>query len=380
MKNILDHFICPARDSKGRARWRIDICDAAGIRHRDKFFDRDKARDAVANHIGARESSRAGNAPALPDMPLAELHEQYLEKLRAENANTTYIQRAERDIARILRDKSFIVLADVTRAKLENWKFKDRKRTSARGAQVAPATVNAAIRVFSQMLNYGVDLGLISHNPVARFKLLPTDDPRTYRPDHLTVEDVAKLFAVIDDADLRDMATLVLETGLRRGEMLALEFDDVDTKDGVVHLRAKKIAGKHWAPKWRKERDVPLSERALRMLILRRHRLKEGFVFPGPGGKMRDAKSTYYLLRRRLRRAGIANPEHRSWHTLRHTFISHQLQSGCLTPRQVMAIVGHSDAATLMRYSHVHASETKGLKIITPYGPHSVSQARVQVS
>ena len=367
MKNLLDHFIRRTRDSRGRPKWRIDIRDAAGRRHRDAFFDRNKARDAVARHLSARENSRAGTPPEAQNIPLAELRDKYLANLRAEKRANAYIANMSACIGEGLAALSAVRLRDITRAKLETWKLYLLK-PSPSGKKRANRTVNIKLKALLQMLNYGVSRGFVERNPVARFKLLPDKSESSRLPDNLTVEEVRRLLDVIVDADFRDIVVVALETGMRRGEILHLEFSDLEfgKSSGLIRLRAKSVGGVEWRPKWGKARNIPMSDVARHILRARRVRLKSGLVFPGASGGLRNASAVYHRLKRALKAAGIESWQAYNFHTLRHTFISHQMQAGILSPQEIATVAGQS-FRVLKLYSHVRADEVKNLKIVTPY-------------
>jgi integrase len=106
-------------------------------------------------------------------------------------------------------------------------------------------------------LTKGVEWGYLRQNPAAGLKQEPEGRklPRPYRDG-----EVASLLEALDPVT-RDVATLYLETALRRGELMKLLWADVDLIAATLTVRA---------PKNHRDRVVPLSTGALRVLTERR--------------------------------------------------------------------------------------------------------------
>ena len=142
---------------------------------------------------------------------------------------------------------------------------------------------------------------------------------------------------------LRDLALLkvMLNTGLRAGEICALALEDVtlNARSGKVRVRAGK---------GEKAREVPLNKAARAALsrwLAERPASSSGLVFLGQGGQPLSASG----LRRRVaalaRRAGVeATP-----HTLRHTFGKRLVDSG-VSLEKVAALLGHANLNTTRLY------------------------------
>jgi integrase len=123
-------------------------------------------------------------------------------------------------------------------------------------------------------------------------------------------------------------------TGMRRGELLALRWRDVDFTGCIVHVRASYAAGALTTPKSGKVRAVPLAPQVAEALARLSQREQftgeDGLVFAGLAGEHLDGSA----LRRRyieaLRRAGLRPLR---FHDLRHTFgtrmIARRTSAGC---------------------------------------------------
>jgi integrase len=155
-------------------------------------------------------------------------------------------------------------------------------------------------------------------------------------------------------ASEQDAATFMTAafTGLRLGELLALQWRDVDFAGEVIRVRRSyNVHGGLGTPKSGKVRSVPMVPEVARVLARLSEREwfteEEDLMFPGEVGTFQDASA----LRARYR-AALVRAELRPlrFHDLRHTF-------GTLAVRRaevpaVQAWMGHSDIQTTMRYVH----------------------------
>jgi integrase len=124
-------------------------------------------------------------------------------------------------------------LQDVTPAHVKAWHRKLLQSGGFRGAPLSPRTVGHAHRVLRQALQYAVDLELLTHNPTLKAKA-PRTNPieiRILDPDEITqtLEGLAGHF-------LLPIVTLALASGLRRGELCALWWRDIDFDNAVIRV------------------------------------------------------------------------------------------------------------------------------------------------
>ena len=196
---------------------------------------------------------------------------------------------------------------------------------------------------------------LARENKIPVDPTLNLDSPKLPRPlpKSLSEADVGRLLVERDlhtPLGLRDKAMLetLYATGLRVSELVGLRFLGLNLDAGVVRVTGK--GGK--------ERLVPLGEEAI--LWLSRY-LKEArpellnrqtsdAVFVTQRGKGMTRQAFWYLLKRRARAAGLAQPL--SPHTLRHAFATHLLNHGA-DLRVVQMLLGHSDISTTQIYTHI---------------------------
>ena len=190
----------------------------------------------------------------------------------------------------------------------------------------------------------------------------PTDDciaPRvrkvemkTLRPEHLK--------AYLDAADARGvlpMFYLELVSGLRKGELVALLWDDLDIQNRTISVSKQYIknpSGKLTLSRPKTEtsvRRVSIPQEAVDLLIQEQEKHPDNpYMFPSSTtGEMYYPDSVVKLHEKILKDAGL---EHIRFHDLRHTFATLALQNG-VDIKTVSSMLGHYDAGfTLRTYTH----------------------------
>ena len=140
-------------------------------------------------------------------------------------------------------------------------------------------------------------------------------------------------------------------TGLRRGELIALRWRDVDFAGSVLRVRASFAGGALTSPKSGKVRSVPLAPDVAQALarLANRELLtgEDDLVFPGEFGDFLDGSALRRRYAAALKRAGLRALR---FHDLRHTFGTRMIAKADI--RRVQEWMGHSDIQTTMRYLH----------------------------
>jgi integrase/recombinase XerC len=255
------------------------------------------------------------------------------------------------DIAALLEHATRLGLVEVTQLDLRtlrSWLAKQQTLGLSRTTLARRAT---AARVFTAWLRRSGqlphDVGATLGSPKARRPL-----PPVLRADEAE-ELIRSAAALADDGSpigLRDVAMLELlyATGIRVGELVGLDIDDLDRDRNVVRVLGK----------GRKERSVPFGHpaaRALdRWLAQGRPALRAegaaGALFLGARGRRIDQRAVRTLVHRRI--AEVTGAPDIGPHGLRHTAATHLLEGGA-DLRSVQELLGHASLATTQLYTHV---------------------------
>jgi integrase/recombinase XerC len=207
----------------------------------------------------------------------------------------------------------------------------------------------AAARAFGRFL---CRQGALQINPAQSLR-----GPRQERklPQFLTQEQIRRLLQAPFPGTwqgVRDRAILevLYSAGLRVSELVGLDLDDVELREGFLHVRGKGKrerlallgpAAQQALTEWLTAREAFLQQRRTRQTPA---------VFVNRFGTRLSSRSVGRLLQTYLRRAGIETRT--SPHTLRHTFATHLLDAGA-DIRGVQELLGHKQLTTTQIYTHV---------------------------
>jgi integrase len=324
-----------------RGAWYVDVV----VNHPDGTWERIRARSPVNRKRNAEEHERQLIEEALahrknpqpPERRVKEFAKEFLKTYAVANNKPSEVDTKDRILRlHIVPALGDLLLSEVTAHRIEQFKA-EKLRTG-----LSAKRVNNIVAVLHRMLVVAYDWGFLREVPRGRLLKLP---PRKF--DLLSFEEAERLVGAAEP-DWRTMIVVALRTGMRLGEIRALEWDDVDLVAGRVLVRRSAWLGKVGSPKSGKAREIPLSDEA--MLALRNHRhLRGPLVFCDRRGKMHTEKSCMWPLYRSCKRAGLRRI---SWRVCRHTFASHLVMRG-VALKAVQEMLGHSTIQMTMRYAHL---------------------------
>ena len=234
----------------------------------------------------------------------------------------------------------------------ENGRTQNIEKAKERG--LAPSTIRSVHLMLHSALDRARKERLILHNP--------TEDciaPKLVRREMqiLKPEDIKAYLQAAEQRNALPMFYLELISGLRKGELAALRWDDIDTENKTVSVNKQYVRNPDGSleltrPKTETSvREVSIPQEAVDLLIQEHAKHPESpYLFPsGTTGEMYHPDSIATLHKRILKDAGL--PRIRL-HDLRHTFASMALQNG-VDIKTVSAMLGHYDAGfTLKTYTH----------------------------
>lgn len=223
----------------------------------------------------------------------------------------------------------------------------ERFRDELMAEGVSDRTVNKYLGVLSDLFTWAKRRHGLPVNPVADVERRPQR-----KGANIDVYSREEVLALVRAAASEQEGTLYLTaafTGLRRGELLALRWRDVDFSNATVHVRQNLTSAGLTTPKGGKERAVPLAEEVA--LALARLSRREQFVadddlvFCGPAGGHLVGRVVSRQFHEARERAGLRKLR---FHDLRHTFGTHAIRTA--DSREVMEWMGHQDIRTTQLY------------------------------
>jgi integrase len=257
-----------------------------------------------------------------------------------------------------------IRLDRLTPAHIQRLISETRTRPTSRGTPPSAATQRHVHKLIRNALGDAYRMELVTRNVAVQVKAPPVSHQR--RPD-LSVEDARRVLTMIEGERLEAFYVLALTTGLRRGELLGLRWDDIDMSSRQLQVRrALQRAGgtlQFVEPKTASSLRVLVIPK-LATLHLERHRARQdeerrllgaawqdyGLVFASSVGTPLEPRNVNRRWDELRERAGL------HWlrlHDLRHGCATLMLAAG-VPARTIMDVLGHSEiGVTMNTYTHV---------------------------
>ena len=229
---------------------------------------------------------------------------------------------------------------------------------------LSPKTIRNAYNNLNAAMKKAVVLRMIPHNPCEGVEL-----PKLvkYQASIYSPPDIKKALAAAKGTDMYIPVVLAMLVGLRRGELLALRWDHVNLKDGVVYIRENMVKGADSKPVVKDPksvsgvRDIPVGKRVLLALTAAKEAYDEakldpafcdsGLVVCQKNGKPYKPDSMTQKWTRFMRAKGLP---HIRLHDLRHSCATAMIDAG-IDAVTVKDTLGHADVSTTMKF-YVHST------------------------
>jgi len=232
------------------------------------------------------------------------------------------------------------------------------------GSVLAPLSINGLLLILGKCLRCAQEWGELEKVPKIKSLKVP---PQKF--DFLSREEGEQLLSVIEDPMWYAMVLLAMRTGLRIGEILGLEWSDVDLAIQKLAVRKSVFRDIVSSPKNNRERYLPLTPQVCD--ALRRIQRPNGLLFQTKTGKPLKYHRLRKTLERFCKKAGLRTI---GWHKLRHTFASQLVGSG-VSLKATQELLGHSDLRMTMRYAHLAPSALKeAVQVLDRPVPEKVGQ------
>lgn len=216
------------------------------------------------------------------------------------------------------------------------WRSKQKSKKT--GELITRDTVNNELIALKTVFKRLVSAGILSENPAREIKQLAENN----RSFHVLTEDEEKIYLMACPQPLQDVASLMIETGMRPAEIYGLKRENVAVEKGFLQIENSKTRSSN--------RKVWLSDKAANILRTRAEKFTGVYLFP-KGDKNVDFP-TYQL-----------NEQHRATldriklkfrlYDCRHTFATRAVESG-IDLLTVAHLLGHSGLNDVMRYAHIN--------------------------
>jgi len=249
------------------------------------------------------------------DVRFPEIAEDFREYSKATKRSARRDQLSLKHLTEFFGDMRII---DIAPNLIEKYKIQ-------RSQKVTPSTVNRELACLKTAFNKAIEAGKCRSNPVKKVKLFRENPP--------------KLRTLIDNCDpqIKPIVILALHTGMRKGEIFPLKWEDIDWNNKVIWLGKTKSG---------KTAYIPMDNTVIEELKTIASHKKNPYIFAKGNGHYKESRKRFAKA---LQGSGIKDC---SFHTLRHTFASHLVMAGVdlATVRELMR---HRTYQMTLRYSHL---------------------------
>ena len=219
-----------------------------------------------------------------------------------------------------------VTLASITTEKIQEFYNKRRSKTS-------PSTANRHLTLLNAIINKMIRLKIYKGENPCIGVVKERENPA--REQYLESDEIAKLVSCTRKRS-KTLILFAVYTGMRRGEILRVDWKDINFSTNIINIDESKSGRK---------REVPINT-DLRRVLQSLNPQKSGKVFP------LSEKQVEYDFKHALKESSIKKIR---FHDLRHTFASlYMMRGGLITDLQ--RILGHSDLKMTQRYAHFSPS------------------------
>ena len=202
-----------------------------------------------------------------------------------------------------------------------------------------PGTVKNVLELLRRLVNFAAKKRLCEI-PTFTIEMPKVNNIKT---EDLTAQQLTRFLEALEKApnlQVSHLMKMALLTGMRRGELFRLKWDDVDFERGFIHIRD---------PKGGQDQKIPLNGKA-RELLQSHPRSDSPYVFPGRNGNKRV--DINQQINRIKKEAGLPR-NFRALHGLRHVYASMLASSGQVDLYTLQKLLTHKSPGMTQRYAHL---------------------------
>ena len=350
-----------------------------------------KAQKVVIAKLKAALAEIDSGAPLLVnDNPtVAEWHSIWMTEYAINDLRDSTYENYEQHIKdHIVPVIGHIKLKELTGAHIQTMYNTLQKPKKDGGHEIAPSTIAKIKNILSGALQQAITNRIIRINPLLEATAPKVDDPEIRI---MTKTEQRHFIAVLPFFNTGNMFAVALATGMRIGELCALDVKDIDREQKLIDItktagrrkdkRTGEVSIKIGPPKTKHSiRKIPLLPSVEVMLdrqaqLVSDLRAKAGgkwnentLVFPTDEGNIHDLSGLRSSMGRMLKRAGLP---HITIHSLRHTYATTILNAG-VAAQNVAKLLGHKDGATTLKF-YAHYINTEAITQLEKLEQQNVS-------
>jgi len=298
------------------------------VRETSETSDYKAALKKLAEQRGKVAKGKEVTKPKIRNVLFAEAAEEYLKWAKPQRAyqNKEYMARdLEARFGNIPLRRFNVSMLEV---------FQQELVAQGKG----PGTVNRKMAMLKHLVHKCSDWGLVDEDTLRTVRKVKQLKEPAGRLRYLSPEEVQRLLKECNNPQLRAIVTVAVNTGMRRGEILNLTWDNVDLRNGYLLVTQSKNGDR---------REVPINAAVREVLAGIVRRLDSPHVFCDEKGVM--FKGGRNAFERACKRAGIYDFH---FHDLRHTAASFMAMGG-VDLMSIKQILGHKTIQMTLRYSHL---------------------------
>lgn len=358
------------KTANGKYKAVIEVGAGTRRKRRTKTFDRKKdAKSWQANMMVDQEKGRYVSSASLT---VADHMLDWLDNEKKPHiATTTYDNYKNRIETYIVPEIGYIPLQELEPFHISRFLGYLRKNGSVRNdGGLSENTLKKIYVLLNSAMEKAVKWRLIKYNPVAA---IDSPQPKKKEAKSMSFEEVQQLLeSVKEDKFMHAFLSFAVLTGMRKSEMLGLEWPEVDFENETVEVKKRLVVDQENGTY--KHEDETKREASRRIIaipsklskLLKKYKVRQAetrlqlaeeyndekdFVFCKPDGNPYYPSTITRKAKKAILKAGLSSEY--SLHTLRHTFATLQLKAGT-EAKTIQEMLGHGNISTTMDiYSHV---------------------------
>lgn len=305
-------------------KWYLDFTfNKKRIRHFGGYTKEQARNTLIKLKADKLDEKRGYKKIAQPDIGFMEFAREFIDIYSKQNKRSwERDESALRSLASFFKGKSIQNIGSEFIERYKAW----------RRTEVAPGTVNRELTFLKTMFNKAVEWGRLESSPLRKVKKLREPN---FKERILSSAEMKRLFDV-SSSNLKPILIIALNTGMRRGEILNLKWENVSLSKRCIHIEDSKSG---------KSRDIPMNALVVEALSTLCQDSKYVFYNSTTGSAFKNIRTGFMTACKNAEIKGLR------FHDLRHTAATRMVEA-MVDLVTVSKILGHSSIQMTMRYAH----------------------------